>query len=298
MTGRSTGPAGAGPSSFTSSPSDSGRAYQASGDQNFHEHHYHGSAPPLPPSAPNRRKPALYALTGSLTAMAAVLVLLGGAGGTWLLLRSVSSEDSKAAADAPRPDAPARQTASVAPSSASPSASRSTTSRPSTPAAPAAPPTKATAEPKPSPTPATRNPSASALPSWKNPAPDKQCRAWVAAGVADVETRPCWRREGDRVFMIAEWRTTKGTVLVDVHLWLKDKDGYHAVYPTDTSLKFPGEVASPQGTGKKQWGEREIHTDLVQGATYQVNVRVQLKESTPPNVKNPDVDGAQFPFVY
>ncbi|PAZ14142.1 hypothetical protein CLM62_22245 [Streptomyces sp. SA15] len=98
--------------------------------------------------------------------------------------------------------------------------------------------------------------------------------------------------------MIAEWRTTKGTVLVDVHLWLKDKDGYHAVYPTDTSLKFPGEVASPQGTGKKQWGEREIHTDLVQGATYQVNVRVQLKESTPPNVKNPDVDGAQFPFVY
>ncbi|GCB47576.1 hypothetical protein SNL152K_4881 [Streptomyces sp. NL15-2K] len=98
--------------------------------------------------------------------------------------------------------------------------------------------------------------------------------------------------------MIAEWRTTKGTVLVDVHLWLKDEDGYHAVYPTDSTLKFPGEVASPQGTGKKQSGEQEIRTDLVPGAKYQVNVRVQPEGSTPPNVKNPAVDGAQFAFVY
>lgn len=297
MNERPTGPA----SSFTSTPSDNGRAYQARGDQNFHEHHYHGSAPP-PPSAPVRRKPALYALTGSLTAMAAVLVLLAGAGGTWLLLRSVSSEDTKATTDARRPDAPARQTASVASSSsASPSASPSTNSRPSAPATPAAPPAKAASHPEPSPPPATPPPSASVRSSsWENPAPEHQCRrAWKPTIVPNVEARPCWRRDGERVYMIAEWRATEGTAQVDVHVWLKDGAGEHAVYPTNRTLGSDDQVAHPKGAHVKQWGEWEVPAaELVRGTEYQVTVKVVPKDSAQPDVKDPLDEGPMVAFVY
>ncbi|MEV4976537.1 hypothetical protein [Streptomyces scopuliridis] len=119
-----------------------------------------------------------------------------------------------------------------------------------------------------------------------------------------MEARSCWRLDGDRAYMIGEWRATSGDALVDVFLWVEDRTGEEVVFPNAPSgLAFHGEgaylPATAEKLGKTQWKEWEIRSGLVSGNRYQVCVSVQPKGSGyGPAIQSPSVKGLQVAFDY
>ncbi|MDX3247311.1 hypothetical protein [Streptomyces sp. ME18-1-4] len=297
MSERPSGPEGTSPASFSSSPSDSGRAYQARGDQTINEYHYHGSAPPVQPSttAPDRRKPVVSALTGSLAAMAVVTLLLMGAGGTWLWLHSTSTADATSEAGGPHSAAPN----TPVPPSASPSGSPSGSPPVSLSAVPSPTRSSTTVATSSSPSPKPEAVVDSTPTTAPNPAAERDCRAWFDTGVGSVQARACSRLDGDRAYMIAEWRTTSGTASADVYLWLEDS-AERVVFPNATyAKKSPSVAAFPAGSPHQQWVEWEIRADLVHGTRYEICLGVQPEGSgNGPTIQSTNVDGHQVHLDY
>ena len=100
--------------------------------------------------------------------------------------------------------------------------------------------------------------------------------------------------------MIAEWRTTSGTGLVDIYLWLEDSVGEKVIYPNTTSAKkWHGMGAYPADAPNKQWVEQEIRTNLQRGTTYEVCLSVRPEGSGDgPAIQSPGVKGVQKAFEY
>lgn len=287
MTERPSAPEGPGPSgSFNSSPSDTGRAYQAGGNQNFHEHHYHGPVThPAPTVADRPARGRLAQLW--LASVAVVLLVATASGGTWLWLRSTSSSASTAGED-------------KSPHPAAPPAPRSSSASPSAKTQPATPKASATAEPSTPPEEPISDTQSSATASAapQNPADPRNCRAWYTLpDMPNVQIRPCWRRDGSRIHMVGEWRATQGAELVDVYLWLKDASGT-AVYPASQALAYPGMGAYPANSPKQQWKQAEVGINLVQGAKYTVCLSVLPTGSAKPKITNSAVGGIQQSFTY
>ncbi|MEU9617657.1 hypothetical protein [Streptomyces sp. NPDC048155] len=87
-----------------------------------------------------------------------------------------------------------------------------------------------------------------------NPAQENYGR-WNTTKVPRVEVRACGRVEDDRLYVIAEWRTTSGPGPVDVHLWLKDNTGRSVVYSeqgSPTGIGFHAMAAWPTPHDKPQ----------------------------------------------
>ncbi len=146
--------------------------------------------------------------------------------------------------------------------------------------------------------PATTPPASGPAPASSSPAKNRsaadQCTSWRAIDtVPGVEARPCWRRDGDTVYMVAQWRADRQTH-IDVYLWLKDAAGEQIVY----------------AHGKEPWGWYQMNTTdssrcqypvgvaLKPGTAYNVSLSVKPHPSDPPNITNPAVDGFQMKFEY
>ncbi|MER7399029.1 hypothetical protein ABT381_26375 [Streptomyces sp. NPDC000151] len=135
--------------------------------------------------------------------------------------------------------------------------------------------------------------TASSAPSEKRSAAD-ECTSWRAIdAVPGVEARPCWRRDGDKVYLVAQWRSDRQTH-IDVYLWLKDAAGDRVVY----------------ANGKEPWSWSRLNTAdtsrcqypvgvaLKPGTTYNVSLSVKPHPSDPPYISNPAVDGFQMKLEY
>ncbi|MEU9440591.1 hypothetical protein AB0D42_06610 [Streptomyces sp. NPDC048304] len=271
--------------SFSSSPSETGRAYQAAGNQHFHEHHYHGPVTHSAPAAAARTARSRLALFWGASTAAVLLAALAG-GGTWLWLGHGSSGDTAGGGKAPHSAGPS----AVGSSSASPSAKTHS-------AAPkAGATTEHSAPPEDSIPDAHSSAPVSAAPP--NPADPKNCRPWATVQeMPNVKVRPCWRRDGSRVYMIGEWQATLGAETVDVYLWLKDASG-KAVYPQTQALAYPGMVAYPADSSAQQWRQAEVGINLVRGAQYTVCLSVHPAGSAKPRITNSAVTGVQKDFTY
>ncbi|MEU8029420.1 hypothetical protein AB0C13_12420 [Streptomyces sp. NPDC049099] len=273
------------PASFSSSPSDTGRAYQAGGNQHFHEHHYHGPVTHPAPAAAARPARGRLALFWSASAAVVLLAALAG-GGTWLWLDQRSS-GATAGGEAPH--------------SAGPSTAGSSSASPSAKTHVAAP--KAGATTKHSAPPEDSNPdtqSSAPVPAAPpNPADPKNCRSWFTLReMSNVKVRPCWRRDGSRVYMVGEWQATQGAESVDVYLWLKDASG-KAVFPQTQPLAYSHKGAYPADSSAQQWQEAQVGINLVRGAKYTVCLSVfSAGSSPPPNITNSAVTGVQKDFTY
>lgn len=286
MTEGSSAPEGPRPTaSFDSSPSDTGRAYQAAGNQSIHEHHYHGPVThpaPAAASRPTKGGPARF----WFTSLAAVLLVGAASGGTWLWLRSAPPAVTAGG------DKAHHSTGPSAPGSSSPSPSART--HRTTPKAGHT--TEPSATPKDS-VPDTRN-SAPAPEAPPNPADPKNCRTWFTSKeMPNVQVRPCWRRDGSRVYMVGEWQATRGSETVDLYLWLKDATG-KAVYPQSQARRYTGLQVSVPDPSRKQWEQEEVGIDLVQGAKYVVCLSVFPTDHLPPAITQASVSGIQKDFTY
>ncbi|GGU76026.1 hypothetical protein GCM10010260_05240 [Streptomyces filipinensis] len=269
--------------SFDSSPSDTGRAYQAAGNQHFHEHHYHGPVTHPTPAAAARPARGRFALLGG--ASAAVLLAAVAGGGTWLWMSHQSSGVTAGG---------------KAPHSAGPSAAGSSSASPSAKRRSAAPETGAATGHSAPPADAIPDAQSSApVPTAPpNPADPRNCRAWFTLReMPDVKVRPCWRRDGSRVYMIGEWQATQGAETVDVYLWLKDASG-KAVYPGTQPLAYLGMGAYPADSAAQQWRQEEVGINLVRRAKYTVCLSVYHAGSAKPNITNSAVSGVQKDFTY
>ncbi|AXE78781.1 hypothetical protein [Streptomyces atratus] len=263
--------------SFTATPADRARTYQTGRDQNIHEHHHY--APAALPTAPAPTRGTLK--SGVTWSLAAVVILaLGAVVGVDLWQRHTAQDTG-----------PAGETAAP-PVTASASSDRPRSPSPS----PTPPASKAKPNP-PAPAPAP-SPSQSGPPP--NPA-GENCGRWNTTKVPRTEVRACGRVEDDRFYMIAEWRTTSGSALVDVYLWLKDSTGKSVIYPeqgSPTGIGFHAMAAWPTPQDKPQWKEWEVRRDLVHGASYEVCVSVTERNGAGPSIYNPTVSGFQYRLIY
>ncbi|MFD8393682.1 hypothetical protein ACFV2N_31855 [Streptomyces sp. NPDC059680] len=272
--------------SFNSSPSDTGRAYQAAGSQHFHEHHYHGPVTnPAPAVAdrPSKGRPGPV----WVASIAVVTLVALASGGVWLWPRLTSAHATAGGDKTPHSagaPVPGR-------SSASPSAkTRNTTPKASSGSAESSTPSEG-------PIPDTQS-SVPAPASPPNPADPKNCRSWkTLTDMANVQVRPCWRREGSRIYMVGEWHALQGVETVDVYLWLKDASG-QAVYPASNALSWRGKGAYPASSSEQQWEQAVVPVNLVQGAEYTVCISVYPAGHVPPVITNPEVSGTQKSFTY
>ncbi|MFF8915070.1 hypothetical protein ACF08M_17560 [Streptomyces sp. NPDC015032] len=258
--------------SFSAAPADRARTYQTGRDQNIHEHHHYA-----PAAAPAPSRGAVKA--GVTWSLATIVVLgIGAVVGVDLWQRHTDSDTAslgEAALPSVTASAPSKQPRSPSPTP-TPSTSRTKT-----------------APPAPVPNPSRPGPP-------PNPA-GKNCGRWNTTTVPRVEVRACGRVEDDRLYMIAEWRTTSGPELVDVYLWLKDNTGRSVVYPeqgSPTGIGFHAMAAWPTPRDKPQWQEWEIRRDLIHGASYEVCVSVTEKNGPAPKIYNPAVSGFQHRVIY
>ncbi|MER6063585.1 hypothetical protein ABT167_20820 [Streptomyces sp. NPDC001792] len=105
----------------------------------------------------------------------------------------------------------------------------------------------------------------------------------------------------DRLYMNAEWRTTSGSALVDVYIWLEDATGQEVVYPgTSMPNGMPSYnmAAWPTPQIHPQWKEYPVGKALVHGEKYQVSVSVREQGGAKPNIFSPAVQGNQLGIVY
>ncbi|WP_409472336.1 hypothetical protein [Streptomyces sp. HC307] len=128
------------------------------------------------------------------------------------------------------------------------------------------------------------------------------CRPWATTSTAPgVEVRSCARFVGDRLYIIGEWRTTSGSELVNVYLWLEDAAGQVVVYPGPqypNGMGFHSMPAWPEPQQTPQWREVEVSQGLVHGERYQVCVYVTEEDATPPKISNPETKGIQYGIRY
>lgn len=260
--------------SFDSSPSDTGRSYQAARDQNIYEHHYHGPTPHPATASSRRAKPAKRFW---LTSLAAILLVGAASGSTWLWLKPdpptvTASEDRAPHSAKPSTTSPASPTERTHRTTPEKSHTSKFSVTPETPV-------RVPEEPP-------------------NPADPKNCRAWFTSQeMPNVQARPCWRRDGSRVYMVGEWRTTRGSGVVDIYLWLKDTSG-NAVYPPIQALSYSGVGAYVPDPSRRQWTQAEVGIDLVQGTKYTVCLGLLPSGSPKPVISNTAVKGIQKDFTY
>ncbi|WP_399089733.1 hypothetical protein ACGH2B_16875 [Streptomyces sp. BBFR2] len=268
--------------SFTAHATDQARTYQAGRD--LHEHHHYPPSPPAP-ARPNRPVPA--GVTWSL--VTAAILALGTVTGVVLWERHKTPATGPATATGP--------TGTTTP--ASPTA---TTPRPSpSPDRPTGAPTTPTATPTERPA----APAASTDPADSGPVPNPaagNCRSWTTSPQAPgVQVRSCARREGDRLYMVGEWRTTSGHALVDVYLWLEDS-AKKVVYPGPDKRSGIGFHAMPAYPTPRddapQWREIEVRQDLVRGERYQVCAYVITADGPAPEAASPGTTGLQYGITY
>lgn len=274
MTGQTTSPPDPpGGQSFTAAPTDRARTYQTGRDQTINEHHH-------------------YAPRGSLkTGMAwslagAAILALGAFVGVDLWEKQHGAAGASPAGDAKAPDS-------------LPSAPPSTSPEPSGTVSPSALPSGEQSQPE-SAAPAS-HPTPSASTSGPPPNPATSCTGWKESGVSRVQVKACGRIANDRLYMSAEWRTTSGSALVDVYIWLEDATGSEVVYP-GTSMRHGmpsyNMAAWPTPQTKEQWKEYPVGEPLQHGELYQVSVSVMEKGGAKPNINNPAVKGHQLGIVY
>ncbi|MFF8842705.1 hypothetical protein ACF08N_08200 [Streptomyces sp. NPDC015127] len=107
--------------------------------------------------------------------------------------------------------------------------------------------------------------------------------------------RPAWRREGDALFLVVQWRAGSPRSL-DVRVWLKDADGDKAVYPLDSrAIGWHDMTTEP---GRTYTREFEVGMPLQHGRRYTVAAAVAENPSTEPDIQNSAVDGLQSGFLY
>ncbi|MFD5189044.1 hypothetical protein ACFWMU_13025 [Streptomyces sp. NPDC058357] len=239
---------------------------------------------PAPAATPRRTKGGPARLW--LTSLAAVLLVGAASGGTWLWLRSASptvTAGGDKAHHATGPSAPD-----------SPSASPSARSHRAPPKADSVTAPSTTQENS---VPDAQN-SAPVPEAPPNPADPKNCRAWFTSKeMPNVQVRPCWRRDGSRIYMVGEWRATRGSETVDLYLWLKDATG-KAVYPQSQARRYTGLQVSVPVPTVEQWKQEEVGIDLVQGAKYVVCLSVFPTGHPAPVITSTHVSGIQQDFTY
>lgn len=259
--------------SFSATPTDQARTYQASRDQTINEHHHY---------APRVSKKIRMAWS-----LAGVTILaLGSLVGVDAWQRHTAT-DAKPAADAKAP----QPSASSRPSTTPEASGMVVSTSPS--------PSKAQVQPEPTAPAPSPPPSASA--SGPPPNPAERCTGWNDSSVPRVQVKACSRFENDRLYMIAEWRTTSGPALVDVYLWLEDAQGKEVVYPgasVKNGLASHSMPAWPTPKNKEQWKEYPVGAALLPGELYQVCVSVQEKGGPKPDIFSPNVKGYQLGVVY
>ncbi|MFI9604311.1 hypothetical protein ACIHCX_31435 [Streptomyces sp. NPDC052043] len=274
--------------SFAATPTDQARTYQTGRDQTIHEHHHYPPMPvaPAPASAPGSAKAGLtWSLVG------AVILALGALVGVDLWERHKAA-DAGLVGEVATPVVTASAEEKPSSKGPSPSPSRSTVRSVSTEQALSESTEKAAEPPA---------PAQSASQPGPPPNPAQGCGPWRTADVSGVEIRSCGRVDGDRLYMIAEWRTTSGFQLVDVYLWLKDASGNEVVYPDSQSQKgkmFPSKEAWPTPHTHPQWQEYEVRQDLVHREKYQVCVTVRAEGGPGPKIYNPETKGVQYGITY
>ncbi|AVH57491.1 MULTISPECIES: hypothetical protein [Streptomyces] len=142
--------------------------------------------------------------------------------------------------------------------------------------------------------------STSASPSGPPPNPATHCTSWRDSGVSRLKVKSCARITDGRLYMNAEWRTTSGSALVDVYIWLEDANK-EVVYP-GTSLPngMPScnMAAWPTPRTNAQWKEYEVGKPLVHGEKYEVCVSVQEQGGPKPNIAGAATQGRQLGIVY
>ncbi|MDQ0992005.1 hypothetical protein [Streptomyces sp. V3I7] len=257
--------------SFSATPTEQARAYQTGRDQTINEHHHY---------APRRslRSGIAWSLAG------ATILALGAVAGADLWERHTAADA------APASDAKTQ-------GSLSPSPTPSTTAKPTSKASPSPAPTAPRGE---QPAPAATTPSTSPSGPLRNPA--TSCTSWHDAGFSRVQVKPCMRIGDDgALYMIAEWRTTSGSAMVDVYVWLEDATGTTVVYPgasVQNGMAALNVTASPTpGTGQ-QWREFKVGKPLDHGEKYQVSVSVKEHGAPGPGIAGPGTKGFQLPVVY
>lgn len=91
--------------------------------------------------------------------------------------------------------------------------------------------------------------------------------------------------------MNAEWRTTTGSELLDVYLWLEDATGTKVVYPGTSlpnGMPYHQMAAWPKPRTYPQWKEAEVGKDLLtHGEKYQVCVAVRKRTAPHPRSSVP-----------
>ncbi|AWW37882.1 hypothetical protein [Streptomyces cadmiisoli] len=116
-----------------------------------------------------------------------------------------------------------------------------------------------------------------------------------------MQVKACSRIENDHLYMNAEWRTTSGSALVDVYIWLEDAAGKEVVYPgTSMPNGMPSYNMAAWQTPQihPQWKEYKVGKALAHGEKYQVSVSVRERGGAKPNIFSPTVVGHQLGVVY
>ncbi|MGW1463393.1 hypothetical protein ACWCPT_03420 [Streptomyces sp. NPDC002308] len=253
--------------SLTATSSDQGRAYQANRDQTINEQHHHHYAP---------RSSLKTNLTWSLVGV--VILALGGIAAIDLWDRHTGT-DAATGGDA-------KTVASLSPSATPTPAPTATASASPSPSAAKA--EEAAVAPSVAPT----TPSAAVPP----PNPLTSCTSWRDTNVGTVQVKPCFRIEGGHLYIGAEWRTTSGSALADVYVWLEN-DAAEVVYPAASiryGMSSHRDVAWEVPKDKQQWVQYEVEGQLNHGDTYEVCVRVLEPGTNPSEVAKPDVTGFQI----
>ncbi|MEU9207852.1 hypothetical protein AB0D27_07855 [Streptomyces sp. NPDC048415] len=273
-------PAPAPPASFTAAPANQARTYQTGRDQNIHEHqhHYYPTPASPPPARGSVRAGVAWSLAG------AMILALGAFVGVDLWERHTAS-DATPAGDVGTPHTLPAKTPG------SPRASRS----PSPSGSPRVTASASTSQEK---TAAPATASASGQP----PRPTSGCGPWKTPdSYPNVQFHACGRIVGDRLYMIAEWRSISDSELVDVYLWLKDSTGDQLVYPVSqypNGRREDSIQSWPTPRTDRQWREFPVLTPLAHGTTYQVCVKVLPGGATGPKISNPQEDGFQYGIKY
>ncbi|MFJ8010709.1 hypothetical protein [Streptomyces fagopyri] len=263
--------------SFTAAPTDQARTYQAGGDQTITEHHHHTPRGSL-------KAGMVWSLAGMTT------LALGTFVGVDMWQRHPASTAAPAG-DAKAPISSASFTPSTSPIlSATPSGTASSSPRPGKAVAQQGP---AAASPDPTPSTSASTPA---------PNPATYCTEWNDAGFSHVQVKACGRNWNGSLYMNAEWRTTAGSELLDVYLWLENATGTKVAYPGTSlpnGMPYHQMAAWPKPRTYPQWKEAEVGKDLLaHSEKYQVCVAVRKKNGTAPAIFSPPVQAFRIGIVY
>lgn len=138
------------------------------------------------------------------------------------------------------------------------------------------------------------SPGTSTRPEVQKCGEDCQWRDWTA--IPGVQVRPTWVREGNDLYMVAEWRSSSERSL-DVWIWLKDGSGNKALYPVDPpAIGFHQMRTTSEGFSRKV----KVGIPLEPGRRYNISISVAeyRPHQTGPNISNPSVDGMMENLLY